>query len=78
MCLLREPAVHNYICSVVLLQIMAARPGQRPNGLPRDKICQYKLAVLGKKLIPHDLLLLCYVIIDIYHLYNDRLVEPAH
>ena len=40
------------------------RPGQRPDGLPSDKICQYKLVLLGKKLIPHDLLLLCYVIID--------------
>jgi len=27
---------------------MSARPGQRPNGLPRDKICQFKLVLLGE------------------------------
>ena len=50
--------VTTYVCSVVLLQVMTARPDQRPNGLPRDKICQYKLVLLGKKFVSHDLLLL--------------------
>lgn len=46
---------------------MAARPGQRPNGVPRDKICQFKLVLLGKKFISRDLLLsLHYVIISKY------------
>ena len=45
---------------------MAARPGQRPNGVPRDKICQFKLVLLGKKFISRDLLSLHYVIISKY------------
>jgi len=32
----------------VTFQVMSARPGQRPNGLPRDKICQFKLVLLGE------------------------------
>ena len=34
-------------------QEMAARGGgaaQRPNGIPREKVCQFKLVLLGKKL----------------------------
>ena len=54
---LSQQYVTTFVCSVVLLQVMTARPGHRPNGLPRDKICQYKLVLLGKKLVLHDLLL---------------------
>ena len=42
---------------------MAARPGQRPNGMPRDKICQFKLVLLGKNFISRDLLSLTVICI---------------
>ena len=33
---------------------MAARPGanQRTNGIPREKICQFKLVLLGEYVLP--------------------------
>ena len=36
-----------------LHRTMASRPGtvQRPNGIPREKICQFKLVLLGELVV---------------------------
>ena len=44
---------------------MAARGGagtaQRPNGIPREKVCQFKLVLLGKKTSERARVYPCYV-----------------
>ena len=39
------------VCVCAVGSAMAGRGGpvQRPNGIPREKICQFKLVLLGKE-----------------------------
>lgn len=60
---------HTHQHTVVLQYtlIMAARPGtnQRTNGIPREKICQFKLVLLGE---PYAIIiLLCIAYMDMEH-----------
>ena len=46
--IMREHVSERSFFVCISWQSMAARPLQRPNGVPRDKICQFKLVLLGE------------------------------
>ncbi|XP_065888607.1 ras-related protein Rab-5B-like [Dysidea avara] len=55
---------------------MSARPGQRPNGLPRDKICQFKLVLLGESAVGKSSLVLRFVKGQ-FHEYQESTIGAA-
>ena len=61
---------HTHQHTVVLQYtlIMAARPGtnQRTNGIPREKICQFKLVLLGEPYYA-IVIFLCIAYMDMEH-----------
>ncbi|XP_003387703.1 PREDICTED: ras-related protein Rab-5C-like [Amphimedon queenslandica] len=57
---------------------MAARPGavQRPNGIPREKICQFKLVLLGESAVGKSSLVLRFVKGQ-FHEYQESTIGAA-
>ena len=55
---------------------MAARPGQRPNGMPRDKICQFKLVLLGEAAVGKSSVVLKFVKGQ-FHEYQEGTIGAA-